>query len=97
MTAKESDFIRVIVKVSKEGHPELYEDLLPIPQKFRAERLRSHYLKSLQGVVAHQVEAPRKQEEPLAKEESKEDEASRVLAEKRVSMKQALRGTFEIE
>lgn len=43
--------MRVVVKVS-EGHPEVYQDLLSIPAKQRAERLRSLAMMGLLGLRA---------------------------------------------
>lgn len=40
--------MRIVVKVS-EGHPEVYQDLLSIPAKQRAERLRSLAMMGLLG------------------------------------------------
>jgi hypothetical protein len=49
MPSKEDDSMRVIVAVTRDGHPELFDELAKIPAKFRAERLRTMGLISLRG------------------------------------------------
>lgn len=48
--------LRVIVAVTRDGHPELYDELRRVPAKFRAERLRTLATMALQGAAA---QAPR--------------------------------------
>src|SRR5690554_3672028 len=108
--SNEEDTIRLVVKVTKDGHPELYEELSQRPQSFRAERIRMLAALSLMGAAMPHVGlaaatptrpgAPALPPQPeQAPEVDPEEEARRreqeELERKRHELKNSLRKGFE--
>lgn len=57
MMSDDEDKIRLVVLVTKDGHPELFDELRKRSQSFRAERLRTLATFSLLGVQVGPVAA----------------------------------------
>ncbi|NLC21099.1 MAG: hypothetical protein GX771_04215 [Halomonadaceae bacterium] len=99
MPSKEDESLRVIVAVTRSGHPELFDELAKIPAKYRAERLRTMGLITLRGsslpVGITGMQALNATQVPSEKASQAaahvEDAAERELEKRRLAMKDSIK------